>query len=240
MSTRPPRRARRLLLVIPLLLVGGLVWGWWYMASGRFPLAGDMSHDFGTVAITGSTSSFSHTFHLRNRRSHPVVIESIRSGCGCTKAEASTKTVAPGAPVDIDVTLSLARAGSKRTSVKLVIADFGPQTLWIQAVGRKETVLTSPTSNLRLAPDAPARLIVTAEIQSTDAPPPAPTILTPEGVIASFRGWTAVNPREPATARAARWRGVLDVERSGPLPAGRSEMTVGLNDAPPVRVRISG
>lgn len=237
----PRKTTHRILSLVVLVLAGGLAVGWWYMAIGRFPLTGDMHHDFGTVAIVGRSSSFSHTFHLRNRRAEPVVIEHVRSGCGCTKAEASTMTVAPGETVDVDVTLSLARAGRKRTNVYLEIADFGPQTLWIQAVGHREAAaLTATSSSLHLTRGAPTPLMVMAEVQSTDLAPPTPTVVAPDGVTVSFRGWKPVTARDPETARAAQWRGMFDVSLAdGAAPDG-AELTVALGTGPPLHVTIVG
>jgi len=237
----PRKTLHRILLIFLLALAGGLAWGWWWMASGRFPLAGDMHHDFGNVAIVGQTSGFEHTFHLRNRRSEPVVIETIRTGCGCTRAEASTMTVEPGATVDVDVQLSLARAGKKKTTVTLVIDGFGPMTLFLQAVGhRNEASLSLISPNLHLTPGEATPLTVMAEVQSTDLAPPTPTVTAPEGVTATFRGWKPVTARDAETARAAEWRGMFDVSLAEGAHADGSEMTVALGTGATVQVTIVG
>ena len=228
------RTVHNVLGVGVLLLLGGGAWGWWYMATGRYPLAGRLSHDFGSVAIVGRAASFEHTFHLRNRTDRTVVIEAIRPGCGCTSADASTRTVAPGESVDLDVTLTLSRAGKKRTSVQLVLADFGVQSVWVQAVGRKETGLSAAVDFVYLRRGMASPFLISADIQSGDETPADPTISTPAAVSVTFQGWQPVVRRDARTQRPARWRGRMSIEWTGEELPPDAVMTVELGAAPPL------
>jgi len=233
---------RRRLIVLALLLllvvVAGAAGGWWYMAVGRYPLAGSLSHDFGDVPIGEGTAGVSHTFHLRNHGSEPVVIEHVRPSCGCTAAKLSTRTVEPGGTVDVDVTLHLARAGEKRTSVALVIRDFGIETLWMVAVGKKERSLWPDLYELGVAKGKSIPLLVFADIQSSDEKPEPLAIEAPEGFTAKFIGWELARPREPARERAAEWRGRIRVEQTvDEIPPG-AVVRMTLKGAPPLEIPL--
>ena len=235
-----PRRVRRLLLLlVPLVLFAALGWGWWYMAVGRYPLRGDLRHDFGEIPIYGRSSGADHTFHLRNVTGRTIVIEQIHQSCGCTDVHASTRTVEPGASVDINVTLSLARAGKKSASVSLVLSDFGVQRLWVRGLGRKELSLWPNQYALHVARDAPTPLLIFAAIQSSNDQPQAPTIESPEGVAVSFVGWEQVKERDERRQTAAEWRGTFMVElQADTLPADAS-LRIGLGKADPIVIMLA-
>ncbi len=58
--------------------------------------------DFGTIAEDGG--DVAHTFEVTNMTDSPVVILNIRTSCGCTTPEYSTRPIAAGAKVDIRIT----------------------------------------------------------------------------------------------------------------------------------------
>ena len=237
MSRRIVHRA--LLVALLLVLVSG-AGAWWYMAIGRFPLAGNLSHDFGEVSFTGKTIKVSHTFQLRNRRGDPVVIESIIPGCGCTSAEASTLTVEPGGTVDIGISLGLDNAGKKRTHISLMIEGFGEQRLWVYATAKKEYALKTGTPQIRLTSASQKLFLFTFDVQSSDEKPAAPQIAVPEGVKATFLGWQPVRRRDEESLRAARWRGRigLDLTTDGDLPDDAA-LRVTAASAPALTVPLS-
>ncbi len=221
-----------------LLLLVGLAYGWWYLANGRFPLAGDLRHDFGDVPIYGRTGVVEHTFQLRNRTSQVIVIDRVVPGCGCTKIEEVASEVAPGESVEITVALTLSHAGKKKSDVTLVLGDLGIQKLWIQGVGRKEMGIWPASNYLYLAPGEPTPMIVFVEIQNNDEQPPTPTIKTPQGVEASFVEWELVSARDSRMKKPARWRGRFSVEviPETLLEGARLSITVG--KAEPVAVEL--
>jgi len=234
-----PQRIRRLvLLAVPLLLIAALGWGWWYMAAGRFPLRGDMHHDFGEVAIYGRSARVVHTFHLRNRTSRTVIIERISQSCGCTEVRESTRTIEPGQTVDIAVTLSLSRAGKKSANVGLVLSDFGVQRLWFQAVGRKEMGLWGGRFSLDLVPGEPTPLLIFAAIQNSDDEPQTPTAESPEGVAVSFVKWEQVRQRDPKKKTAAEWRGTFIVELQADVLPADALLRIGLGQAEPLSIAL--
>jgi hypothetical protein len=236
-----PRRARRLVLLLaPLVLIAALGWGWWYMAVGRFPLRGDLRHDFGEVPIYGRSTSVDHTFHLRNVTDRTVVIEQVHQSCGCTAVRESTRAIEPGRTVDIAVTLSLARAGKKSANVALMLRDFGVERLWVYGTGRKEMSLWTSQYAFDLTPGETTPLIVFAAIQSSDEEPQTPTVRTPEGVTALFVGWERVRHRDAAQETAAEWRGTFKIElQTDTLPADASlDIKLGQAETLPVALQV--
>lgn len=58
------------------------------------------SHDFGQVGPEPVTTVFS----VRNEGSGPLRIESVTTSCGCTTAQLSADSIAPGQTADLTVT----------------------------------------------------------------------------------------------------------------------------------------
>ncbi|MCP3906303.1 MAG: DUF1573 domain-containing protein [Planctomycetes bacterium] len=221
---------RRVILsagVLLIAVVAAAAFGWWYMAAGRFPLKGDVRHDFGDIPILGSEGSAAHTFRLTNKTGETIEIEKIQPSCGCTRAEANPRSVPPGATVEIDVALTLSRPGHKKTHVKMMLAGFGVQTLWIEGTGRKDLVIWPNQEFLRLAPGETTPLIISAARQGSDQPPDAPTIETPEGVRAAFVSWQPMGERETGDpAEPWHWRGRFDVTLDARELPGNSALVV--------------
>ncbi|MDY7107851.1 MAG: DUF1573 domain-containing protein [Planctomycetota bacterium] len=235
-----PRRIRRLVLILlPLVVIAALGAGWWYMAVGRFPLRGDLRHDFGEVPIYGRSADVDHTFHLRNVTDRPVVIEQIHQSCGCTAVRETSRTIEPGATVDITVTLSLTRAGKKSANVALVMKDLGVQRLWVYGTGRKEMDLWTSQIALDLTPGETTPLLVFAAIQSSDEEPQTPAIRSPQGVSASFVAWERLRRRDADRKTAAEWRGKFMIElHADTLPANAS-LYVELGEAETLPVALA-
>jgi hypothetical protein len=75
------------------------------------------SHDFGLVGPDTVTTVFT----VRNAGDGPLQIESVSTSCGCTTAEMSTQTVAPGESASLTVTFDpQAHAGAVGQFVRFV------------------------------------------------------------------------------------------------------------------------
>ena len=114
------------------LVIGGSAAGIWYLVEGRFPLAGDTSHDFGVLPLADGVAQDEHVFRLRNRRAEVLRIRTVRAGCGCTDVEASTHEVEPRGEVEIAVTLTLRKPEKKQSSITVLFEDGTEQVLWIR------------------------------------------------------------------------------------------------------------
>jgi hypothetical protein len=109
-------------------------------------------HEFGTV--DGSQPA-THTFTIRNEGDADLVIKKIHAPCGCTTFRLDNKTLAPGASLEIPVTLSLAgRKGPQQKSLYLETNDPATPTLQLTMRGHvgSELEITPPMLVLRHDP----------------------------------------------------------------------------------------
>jgi hypothetical protein len=75
------------------------------------------SHDFGQVGPDPVTTAFT----IRNEGDGPLQIESVSTSCGCTTAEISAQTIAPGKLANLTVTFDpQAHAGAVGQFVRFV------------------------------------------------------------------------------------------------------------------------
>jgi len=220
------------------VLIAGGAWGWWWLNVGRFPLAGELSHDYGNMPIYGRSASAAHTFHLRNRTGKTITIEKIIPGCGCAEVEESTRVLEPGETVDISVTLTLGRSGRKKTDVTLVLGEAGVQTLWIEGTGRKELSLWLSQRHLELTRGEATPFLLIVEVMSTDAEPETPEVKAPEPVEVEFVGWERLEKRDARTAWAARWRGRFRVALTGGELPAEAELEVRVGESQAVSIAL--
>ena len=74
----------------------------------------EATFDFGS---SQNTQEVRHVFVLKNEGSAPAIIERVRPGCGCTKAEASTNVIAPGGVGNVAIIFNLhGRSGPQRVA----------------------------------------------------------------------------------------------------------------------------
>jgi hypothetical protein len=90
-------------------------------------------HEFGNVE---GSAPVIHTFSVRNEGDSDLVIKKIHAPCGCTTFRLENKTLAPGATLEIPVTLSLAgRKGPQQKSLYLETNDPALPTLQLTMRG---------------------------------------------------------------------------------------------------------
>jgi hypothetical protein len=181
---------RTLFFVLAVALAAGLS-----TASASTPriVCAEPMHDFGTV---DGKSPASHTFTIRNEGDADLVIKKIHAPCGCTTFRLQNKTLAPGATLELPVTLSLSgRKGPQQKSVYLETNDPAAPTLQLTMRGIVGTDLeiTPPMLVLRQNPKTGA--------------------IEGEGRV------TATSGRPLACVEAVAEDGKLDVTTS-PLPNG--------------------
>jgi hypothetical protein len=129
------RRKRRTALIVIATVLGVplIAYAVYRTTIGRSPLEGEAHHDFGVVDAPSGRVELAHTFHLRNRLDEPIEIVEVRPSCGCLVPELSTRTVEPGATLEIPVTLTLKGAGRTRERVALVMEGRGARYLTVEA-----------------------------------------------------------------------------------------------------------
>lgn len=114
---------------LTLIVVGDSIFALW----PRGPLAGEWRHDFGDVLVPPGGATVRHTFVLTNRRGHALSIQHVIPSCGCVKAEPSSKSVEPGATVDVSVDFLLEGTGNKFVNIQLDLGDDGMKMLTVVA-----------------------------------------------------------------------------------------------------------
>ncbi|MHC4217503.1 MAG: DUF1573 domain-containing protein [Planctomycetota bacterium] len=203
-------------LVLLLLLFAGAAYGLWWVTVGRPVLAGENDHDFGVVQLSDKPAVLDHTFQLTNRSSRIVEIRDIRTSCGCAVAEPSTRSLEPGASVDIAATLTLKREGIKKARIFLIYGDGNERdVLHVQGAARKRERLTLVPGPAALPSGALVqRVVFFVDYEGNDRPP-SPRITTPPEVRAEFTHWVQMTRRGRAKGLPARWRGEVRLQRAG-------------------------
>lgn len=225
------RTVHRVVLPLVLLAVGGGgAGGWWYLTNGRFPLAGELRHDFGEVRFSGRTTTVEHTFHLRNRTGENVVIDKLVPSCGCTLAEVNDTVIEPGDEVRLHAKLALSGIGGKRTHVDIVLRDRAPMSVWLRATAIRTAALIPTVDRVELGEGGSARATVMIDLQDPAQTPGTPELTTGAGIEATFAGWERVRDGSAEGAVAARWRGVIDLRLVDDRAPARSALVIRLGE----------
>ncbi len=205
------RRQLRAALVL-VLIVGGILgtaWGAYHMTVGRPHLAGERRHEFGHVTLVDGRAEFDHTFILTNTGSSTIEIGNIRTSCGCTVADPSTRSVGPGETIEIAATLTLKKEGRKKSRIFLEYGGSDVDVLHLEGWARQPNQLSLAPGPTRLIPgEVLARLLSFRDYETNDEPPP-PSFETPPGVQAAFFGWKQVTRLRSRDGMPARWRGQI-------------------------------
>ncbi len=225
------RRQLRAALVLLLIVVGilGSAWGAYRVTVGRPRLEGVRHHDFGLGTLVNGRAEFGHTFVLTNTGSSTIEIENIRTSCGCTVAESSTRSLGPGETIEIAATLTLKTEGRKTSRIFLEYGGSDVDVLHLEGWARQPNQLSLAPGPTRLIPGAVlGRLLSFRDYETNDEPPP-PSFRTPPGVQATFFGWKQVARLRSRDGMPARWRGQFSVRcDDGALEAGAAvEISVG-------------
>lgn len=216
MNTAPRpaiRRQLRAAAVLLLIVVGvlGSAWGAYRLTVGRPRLDGERHHDFGSATLIDAPVELAHTFVLTNTGSSTIEIANIRTSCGCTAAEPSTRTVGRGETLEIAATLTLKKEGRKKSRIFLEYGNSDRDVLNLEGWARHDKQLSVAPGPTRLIPgEVLERLISFRDYETNDEPPP-PTVRAPAGVEAAFSGWRQVSRLRPRDGMPARWSGQVRI-----------------------------
>lgn len=97
-------------------------------AAGKAAAAGaaprlvfdEMEHDFGEIK---QQEEVKHIFKFRNEGDALLVVEEVKSSCGCTGTLLSTKNIPPGGEGEIEVTFKSGRSSGKKKKYISVISN---------------------------------------------------------------------------------------------------------------------
>lgn len=104
--------------------------------------------DFGTIK---QHSKVTHVFTVQNKGNADLIIERLRTTCGCTAAMISERRVAPGDSGDIKVTFNSGRRlGKQKKYIYVQSNDPDESVLKLTVQGEVET---GPTPKIEVQPD---------------------------------------------------------------------------------------
>ncbi len=105
----------------------------------------EKSYDFGKVK---EGTNVEHVYKIKNEGEGELVIENVRSSCGCTVAQPTSKNVPPGGESEIKATFRTAgRGGKTRKTITVKSNDPVTPTLVLSIQGEIETdVAVKPRS----------------------------------------------------------------------------------------------
>jgi len=124
------------------------------LASSLSALAAPVLHierpvlDFGTIP---QGKKLDHVFKLTNKGDSPLTITRTRTSCGCTVANVSSKTIAPGKSAELKISFDSANFGGKVTKT-ITVESNDPAapttTLTIKGIINEDLVVTPRQVNL--------------------------------------------------------------------------------------------
>ena len=197
--------------VAVLLLIGvGVLAAWWTLqAATASPLQPTVSgtHDFGVVLINGKKETVDHTFLLKNTTDRTLRILKTVPSCGCTWAGEGEPNLAPGATMELPVTMSVKESHKIDSNVKVVLEGETPLVLWLSAEGRMARGMRHLPDFLRLKPrhpDATGQLFLE---WWEETPPPAPTFRMDESLEVEFHGWQLESRGKKRLGTPDRYKG---------------------------------
>lgn len=214
-TNRPTLRRQLRAAAVLLLIAGGVLggaWGAYRLTVGRVQLDGERDYDFGSGLLVDGPVEFHHTFVLTNNGSSAVEVTNIRTSCGCTVAEPSTRTVEPGGTIEIAATMKLKSEGAKTSRIFLEYADGGVDVLHLAARARLKNRLTIVAGPARLVTGELLDRTVIYRDYDGNGEPPAPVLHAPAGVKATFAGWKQIARLRERAGMPARWSGRIHFE----------------------------
>jgi Protein of unknown function (DUF1573) len=87
-------------------------------------------HDFGDLR---QSSTVSVTFSFKNTTETPIVLQTVRTTCGCTAAEWTQAPIAPGEKGVVKIEYDADKSGAFRKKIRVFFdQQRKPEILWIQ------------------------------------------------------------------------------------------------------------
>lgn len=108
----------------------------------------ELTHDFGKAS---QNQSLKHSFVFKNTGTGTLVIDKVKSSCGCTAALASGKEIPPGQTGTIDVTFNTGlRQGKNEKTITVTSNDPRSQNITLKISADIEVVLAVQPQQLML------------------------------------------------------------------------------------------
>lgn len=114
------------LFILPMLFAPSVVHR---LPSAVIEWQTELEHDFGSIH---KERPVEFAFIFKNKSTEPVVLETVRTSCGCTAARWPEEPIAPGATGEIKVEYDAYLGGAFRKKIKVFFAQQKkPEILWI-------------------------------------------------------------------------------------------------------------
>ncbi|MCZ6837481.1 MAG: DUF1573 domain-containing protein [Planctomycetota bacterium] len=172
-------------------------------------LQGTLVKDFGVVQYAGPDMAVAHTFTFTNTTKRTLQIAKISSSCGCVTPVASTKTLEPGAALEIVTAMKLLHPGKKKEHITIIFeSEDDPIKMEMIAYGRVVMSLKSEESEVTVARDQPGTLTLLAETSASMMRPLDPYWPDLDGLLVEFQGWRRVDEDDESSTS---WMGTLNL-----------------------------
>lgn len=156
-------------------------------------------HDFGTV-VQGK--KVDHIFKFRNKGDAPLNVVRVRTSCGCTAANVTTKTLLPGGNSELKVTFDSSTFGGNISKL-IYLETNDPQkpvtTLTLKGSVAEEVVVTPRQLNFgTVKPTVSKEMVVTVSNQGGKAVK-LTAVKSPLSQVTIKTGKTKLKPGETTT-----------------------------------------
>lgn len=201
------------------------------------PVAGELSHDFGLVAVEEPETILEHVFRLRNLRATPLKLVLAAPDCGCTTVDPPKEAIGPGEDLVLPVYLKLRHSRYRASTVRLVFESGETVSLKVEARGRVIQPLRMRPLPIRVSPERPGDVALVAE-RFEPGPPPDAQVSVPRGLTVRVGDWHLERRGNSRDATPDLWLVMLRLEaQQGANLDGPIVARVG--DAPPLSVDLN-
>ena len=115
---------------MPLLLVSFLLWMAPQVAEPVVSWTSATEFNFGEIRLGGTRE---HVFSFKNTGSEPVILQTVRTTCGCTAASWTEEPILSGASGDIKIEYDATKTGSFRKKIRVFFdRQKKPEILWVE------------------------------------------------------------------------------------------------------------
>jgi len=125
---------------------------------------------------------------LTNDANETLIVEGVKTSCGCLEASVDQEEVPPGSQVRLSIDMSLSKVGPAKASAWIVFENADPVECTLRADVVVLSRLVLPVERVVISPGEPASFQLVA---LADSPDPL-QVTTTEGWSAEASGWRHV------------------------------------------------
>ena len=184
------------------------------------------SQSFGAVQTADSgnilvalPAKVDHRFPIRNDSTQKVDLVEARPACGCTSWSISARSMEPGQTVEVEMQMSIYRAGAFRTSMEPEWSDGTRSILCLVGAASPPSTAWLSHSRLGVLPGGLSRVSISLATLRP-AVPEIPELQVVPGATMDFGQWEVVLPGDRDKGIAARFQmtATVTVDAAAVLP----------------------